>query len=161
MATKQVYISDISGKEIDSDSPTVVFGWKGKRYEIDLLLPEQKAFEAAISQYLEAAREVQESPRYTYQEPTAPRRGRPRKDTTDGTIDRRTIPQSTGVEEYDNMDKEDRKIVLEDLRTWARENAIPVADRGRIKAEIVQQYYAHRRGKDEEASTEEKETAKQ
>lgn len=52
------YVSDLSGEELGSDGQTVIFGWKGRSYEVDLSPAEVQEFSTAIGPYLEAARRL-------------------------------------------------------------------------------------------------------
>ncbi|MFC5011910.1 histone-like nucleoid-structuring protein Lsr2 [Nocardioides plantarum] len=60
--TTITYVSDLSGKEIvDSDQPTVSFGWDGTDYTIDLTAGEAEKFYNSLEKYLSVATKVTKS----------------------------------------------------------------------------------------------------
>lgn len=58
MAKKTIakYFSDISGEEIDTNSPTVTFSFDGTAYAVDLTESERTTFSEALAPYIEAGR---------------------------------------------------------------------------------------------------------
>lgn len=50
------YFSDVSGDEIDGESPTVSFALEGTSYEIDLTESERQELRDALAVYVDAAR---------------------------------------------------------------------------------------------------------
>lgn len=112
--TSVAYFSDLSDVEItDNDQPTVSFGWDGNEYTIDLTSQEAEKFHKAIEPYLNAATKVSG--------------GRSRS-----TAKRSTAANSSGRSSED----------LTAIREWAKANGHEVADRGRIKKEILEAYDA-------------------
>lgn len=60
MARKTVaqYFSDLSGSEIQGETPTLRFSVGGATYEIDLTAAEQDQFRAALEPYIAAGRKA-------------------------------------------------------------------------------------------------------
>lgn len=60
MAKKTIekFYSDISGAEIDTATPTVIFSFEGTPYEIDLTAGERSEFIELLNPYLNAARKA-------------------------------------------------------------------------------------------------------
>lgn len=58
MAKKTIekFYSDLSGKEIDGNDPTISFSFDGASYDIDLTRPEIVEFEKSIATYVGVAR---------------------------------------------------------------------------------------------------------
>lgn len=58
MAKKTIakYFSDISGEEIDTNSPTVTFSFDGATYAVDLTDSERNTFSEALAPYIAAGR---------------------------------------------------------------------------------------------------------
>jgi hypothetical protein len=54
--TIEKFTSDLSGDDINSDSPTVSFGFDGANYEIDLTESERANLADALAPYISAAR---------------------------------------------------------------------------------------------------------
>lgn len=112
--TSIAYFSDLSDVEItDNDQPTLCFGWDGNEYTIDLTSKEAEKFHKAIEPYLNAATKVSG--------------GRNRS-----TAKRATTASSSGRSSED----------LAAIREWAKANGHEVAERGRIKKEILEAYDA-------------------
>lgn len=106
-------IDDIDGSEATG---TVVFGYKGKTYEIDLSDANAAKFEKVITPYADKARTITGSSSSSGKRGGAPARsssGRPQQ-TRD----------------------------LAAIRQWARENGHEVSDRGRISSEVLEKYEA-------------------
>ena len=60
MAQKVVLLDDISGEE---NAETVVFGWDGDWYEIDVADKNRQALEKALEKYIEHARPASKKPK--------------------------------------------------------------------------------------------------
>ena len=52
------YTSDISGDDIDSESPTVLFAFDGTHYEIDLTESERGSLTDSLAPYIKAGRKA-------------------------------------------------------------------------------------------------------
>lgn len=106
MASKVTVIitDDIDGSE---DAETVIFGFDGIMYEIDLAKKNRAKLERTVAPYVAAGRKVT-------------------RRRTQGSAGRSTGPRV------------DRALV----RAWAKEHGLKVSDRGRISADVMQQYGA-------------------
>lgn len=119
MARKTIYLDDVTGKEIaDGEGGPVRFSLRDEFYEIDISNETLAKLEKLLKPYIDVAATV-EPPRA---EP-AGRRGRA------PTATRMQVPGRG-------------RDYLDAVRRWARDNGHVVADRGRIKAEIVDAYEA-------------------
>jgi hypothetical protein len=102
---------DLDGSKADR---TVMFGFGGFSYEIDLNKKNATVLEKTLAPYIAAARKVPSKPR---------RNGRSRANGRAGA--------GTGAD-------------LAAVREWARANGYEVADRGRIPAAVSDAYHASR-----------------
>lgn len=109
-------IDDLDGSDATT---TVQFGWDGVNYQIDLTTAHAKAFTTAIQPYLAVARRT--SPPRRGQRTQARRTPSPVRRGSAGAADPAAI------------------------RTWAADNGLSVAARGRIPASVVDAYQAARR----------------
>lgn len=100
---------DIDGSEA---SRTVVFGWDGVQYELDLSNKNATAFGKLIEPYVSAARR------------------------TGGRQVRRTTAKSTTRKRSSKSASADPSAV----REWAAQNGFTVSPRGRISAAILEAY---------------------
>lgn len=100
-------VDDLDGNNADR---TVVFGWDGNNYEIDLSSKNVSAFEKALKPYLSAARSVSAS----------------------GANGRRRAARTASVPRKRND--------LASVRAWARANGHEVSDRGRISRKVVEAF---------------------
>lgn len=105
-------VDDLTGGKAAS---TVAFGVDGKAYEIDLNKKNEAALRKALAEFITAAREIK------------PERETAKAPTRSGS--RRVVPTSS-----------ERKEKLAAIRDWAAENDIHVAARGRVSAEVEQQF---------------------
>jgi len=100
---------DLDGSKADR---TIIFGYDGVGYEIDLSKKNATALNKALAPYIAAARKL----------PTHPRRaGRARSSAR---------PAANGRAE------------LAAVRDWARANGYQISDRGRIPAAVSDAYHA-------------------
>jgi len=110
-STIDVYTDDIDGSDAKG---TVLFGYAGKNYEIDLNEKHTARIEKEMDFWLKHAREVHSEP--------VRRRGRPR-----GSRNRATVPSRSKEE-------------LAQIRDWAAKNDHTVSPRGRIAASVLEAY---------------------
>lgn len=113
MAQKKIvlttYVDDLTGEELEADNVhTVSFGWAGSQYEIDLGKSGADKLEKLIKPYVDSARRVSGG------------RGR-----TKGSGSRASTSSGRSADQ------------LAAIREWAKKNGYEVADRGRVKADIV------------------------
>jgi hypothetical protein len=116
VARKTIFVDDLTGKEIpDGEGGPVTFSIKGEFFELDLSEESQARLDKALAPFIEKANKV-----------PAPQSvvSRTARSTT-----RTKIPGQG-------------KDYLDAVRRWARDNGYEVADRGRIKGEIVEAYEA-------------------
>lgn len=117
MARRTVYVDDLTNKEIpDGEGGPVRFALGDDMYEMDLGKESLAKLEKALGPFIDKASKVEAPP------PTPTRAARA------GT--RRTQVPGKG------------KDYLDAVRRWARENGHTVSDRGRIAANIVEEYEA-------------------
>ncbi len=114
MAKKTILVEEFTD-DLDGSKAlgTTYFSYDGVDYEIDLSKKNKNAFDKALKLYVDAARAVK------------PRGKRPQ----------RTAASST-------KRKGDKRRDLAAVREWAKSQGMPVADRGRISAEILSAYDA-------------------
>lgn len=121
--TTVMLIDDIDGSEAEE---TVSFALDGTNYLIDLSPKNAKAFRNAIAQYVSVARKEGRGGARPVRRAAGTRAagrsaaGRGRKKAA-GTMDR----EQAGA-----------------IRTWARQAGYKISDRGRIPAEIVEEFNA-------------------
>jgi len=108
--TTVVLTDDVDGGEA---SETVQFGLEGVQYEIDLSEENAEKLRRAVSLYVEHGRRI------------GGRRSTAGSGSSGGS--------GGGAPEGDGVDNAA-------VRAWAREQGIEVSDRGRIKAEVIQQF---------------------
>ncbi len=114
--TITVLTDDLDGRELkDGQGQTVPFSVGGTQYEIDLSDKNLGKFYDALKPYTEVARRV-----------GGPRTTGPRRPSPDQS---RPAESAAAV---------DNKAV----RAWAASNGVEVSTRGRIPAEVVEQYRA-------------------
>ena len=106
-------IDDIDGSEIqDGGGERIEFTFRGADYQIDLSAANIAKLEKALKPYIDAAAKVRAG-------------GRARRTKLNGSANGKASPEQ-----------------LSAIRDWARKNGHEVADRGRIKAEIVEAFDA-------------------
>lgn len=123
-------VDDLDGSAAEE---TIRFGLDGETYEIDLSRSNARKLRDALAPYINVARRVRG------RGPAAGRRGRrkaaaaaPRKraaakkTTTRGRRTSRTTAAASAA----------------DIRAWAKSKGIPVNERGRISAEVIEAYNA-------------------
>lgn len=96
-----------------SSAETVTFGYAGKAYSIDLSKKNRAALEKALRPYIAAATKVGRRSQ-----------GGTRRSARSASNSRRSGPS------------------LADVRSWAHEQGMPVAERGRVAQEIIDAYEA-------------------
>jgi hypothetical protein len=109
-------IDDLTGEPVE-DGESIQFTWLGQPYEIDLGKDNADEFREIMDKYVEAAAELQPEPLVP-----APRRTR----------------SSSGSKGGAGRSKEE----LAAIRAWLKENGHDVAERGRIKGELIELYDA-------------------
>jgi hypothetical protein len=114
MAQKVILVDDLDGSE---GSQTVTYTVHGQEYEIDLSEKNAQKFRDALAPYIEKSRPVQ---RQTLVPSPTRGGGTRRKSSSGGGTSGRSD--------------------LGDIRTWAQSQGMKVAERGRIKQEIVDAY---------------------
>src|SRR5690348_15291381 len=114
MAQRVVLIDDLDGSEGDQ---TVTYTLDGQEYEIDLSEKNAQKLRDALAPFIEKSRPVERQPLI----PT-PTRG-------SGTRRRSSSGGSSGARQD-----------LGEIRAWATANGHKVAERGRIKKEIIDAY---------------------
>lgn len=113
MAQKTIlsFIDDLDGTESD-DVSTVLFGLDGIEYEIELSEANADKLRASLEEFVNSARR---------------------------TGGRRKGPASlAGVNGHRKSGAPDPEVQA--IRDWARDNGIPVADRGRVAASVRERY---------------------
>lgn len=129
MATKTVYVSDLSGAELAEGHKPLTWSWGGKALTIDLTDTERAAFEKAIHKYLAASSPARSATPSAATRPSASRRT-PGPQTTDTPLD--------------GMKGAARKRELDAIRAWCVENDIEVNMNGRIADAPIQAFYARK-----------------
>jgi len=97
-----------------ADAQTLRFGYQGQQFEIDLAGKNRAAFLTAVQPFIGAARVVS---------------GRSRPRAAAGT---RRSGRSLSVDRVDRAS----------VRAWAKQQGIRVAERGRIRADVLEKYAA-------------------
>lgn len=110
--TTVTHLDDIDGTKA---AETISFALDGAHYEIDLSPKNAKSLRKVLAEFVEAARKVKSSELI----------GRPARRNRSATAGRT-----------------DNKEELASIRAWAERNGIPVAARGRLSAELKDQYAA-------------------
>ena len=106
-------IDDIDGTEIsEGKGERVEFSFRGTDYQIDLTAANAAKLDKALKPYIDAAAKVRAA-------------GRGRRAKANGNGNGKTSPEQLAA-----------------IREWARKNGHEVADRGRIKAEVVEAFDA-------------------
>lgn len=124
MARVTRYVDDMTGKEIEEgQGGPVRFSLQDDYYEMDLSNDSLAKLEKLLQPYMDKAM-VSEAPRVV----EAPARGRGR---------RAAVAPSPG-RGGSGLSKDQ----LDAIRAWARANGYEVADRGRIKGEIIEAFEA-------------------
>jgi len=113
--TTVVLTDDVDGGEA---TETVQFGVEGVSYEIDLNAANAEKLRRSVELYVQNARRL----------------GGRRSSGGSATA----APSGTGAASGAQADAD--AVDATAVRAWARENGIEVSDRGRLKAEIVQQF---------------------
>ncbi len=109
-------IDDIDGSEADR---TVDFGYNGKRYSLDLNEKNAAELEEVLAPYIAAAgKGAAESGRASGSSRSAGPPARARRAKSDSAVDPKAV------------------------RAWAEANGVEVSPRGRVKADVVEQYRA-------------------
>ena len=101
---------DIDGSEA---TQTVEFGYRGKKYSIDLSDSNASEFDDALAPYIGAAEQTGGS-------------------RSSGGTRRATAPRQRSSNAFDPKA----------VRAWAEANGVTVSPRGRIKADVLEQYRA-------------------
>jgi hypothetical protein len=112
MATKTLLVDDMTGEDADV---TITYSIDDEFYSIDLTEENAQAFRKVLAPYIEVSAVA-----------NAPRKTVSRSVATSST----PAPAKRSPEE------------LQAIRDWARANGYEVADRGRIKADIVEAFEA-------------------
>jgi hypothetical protein len=114
MAQRVVLIDDLDGSE---GSETVTYTVNGQEYEIDLSEANVEKFRKALEPFIEKSRPVERQPVLA----SVPTRGaRSRRGSSGGGATGRTD--------------------LAEIRAWAQSQGMTVAERGRIKKDIIDAY---------------------
>jgi hypothetical protein len=117
MGSRVTLVDDLD-ESVETDVETVVFGYKGLNYEIDLGLENRVRLDELLAEFIETARIVED-----------PRRGgspRPRQAPREGGAAGRPLSP--------NAERNSR------IRAWASANGYSVVDKGRIAKEVVSAY---------------------
>ncbi|WP_293786321.1 Lsr2 family protein [uncultured Aeromicrobium sp.] len=114
MAKKTIekFFSDISGEEIENNTPTLTFAFDGTTYEIDVTEKEKAEIEKALEPYIRAGRKV-----------------------SGAAVSRRRNRRSGGSTSNSGSQ-------AKEIRAWAKEQGIDVPARGRIPADVLEKYHA-------------------
>ena len=115
MAQKVMLIDDLDGSE---GAETITYTVDGVQYEIDLSEKNAKRFRSALEEFIKASRRVEAPP------------PAPVSITRTGTRRRSSSGTDGGSGRSD----------LAEIRKWAQENGHQVAERGRVKKEIIDAY---------------------
>lgn len=125
-------IDDIDGTEIaDGAGERIEFSFRGVAYHIDLSSTNAAKFAKALKPYIEAGEKANGEGRARNGDRAAkaPSRSRARRSKSTGRA-------KTNGNGHGSADK------MAAIREWARNNGHPVAERGRIKAEVVEAFAA-------------------
>ncbi|AQT81038.1 hypothetical protein B1R94_19905 [Mycolicibacterium litorale] len=126
-------IDDIDGTEIpDGGGERIEFSFRGVAYHIDLSSSNAAKFAKALKPYIEAGEKANGAVRARRNGDGATKassRGRARRSNSNG----RSKTNGNGHRSADQMAA---------IREWARNNGHEVAERGRIKAEVVEAFAA-------------------
>jgi hypothetical protein len=116
--TEVLLIDDLDGSKAES---TVTFGLDGKHYEIDLSKKNAKNLREALNIFVEHGRVISGR--------------RPKAVTKSASAAKKTTAKAPAKVSGSTTE----------IREWAKTKGIPVGDRGRIPAHIVEQFEADRR----------------
>lgn len=119
----RVQLFDDLDSSVTEDVETVVFGYKGKQYEIDLGLENRVELDELLTKFVEAAQEVEAK--------AAPRR---RLTIASSTNDDGTPARTKGRAPSPTALRNQR------IRVWARAQGHDVKDGGRLKADLIREY---------------------
>lgn len=115
VVTKVIHISDVSGKQIDEqDLARAEITWKGTTYRLSVTKEEYKRVEEYLDDLVEGSEEVEPEDFW------APRSRRAKAASSTGS----------------GLSSEE----LAQARAWLQEQGEKVADRGRLKAELVEKW---------------------
>ncbi|RAV17530.1 Lsr2 family protein [Mycobacterium colombiense] len=103
------------GEEIEADAGTVIFGYQGRQYEIDLCKKNATKLDGQLKPWIEHARLIDSGNRRVTRKPRSP------------SVQ---TPMSSGYSSEQ----------LAEIRSWARRNGHEVSDRGRIPLAILQAF---------------------
>ena len=129
-------IDDLDGAEIaDGGGERIEFSFRGVDYHIDLSAANAAKFNKALKPYLDAAVKVggSRAGRSADAAATANGGGRTRRSKASGRPRARAKSNGNGHGSADQMAA---------IREWARNNGHEVAERGRIKSEVVEAFAA-------------------
>ncbi|TGD84237.1 Lsr2 family protein [Mycolicibacterium sp. CH28] len=130
-------IDDLDGAEIpDGGGERIEFSFRGVDYHIDLSAANVAKFNKAIKPYIDAAANVAGDGRVVRKNDGAAKTnggGRARRSKTNGRVRAKGDRNGNGRGSADQMAA---------IREWARNNGHVVAERGRIKSEVVEAFAA-------------------
>jgi nucleoid-associated protein Lsr2 len=109
MAVKTIRVDNFDG---ETAANPVEFGYKGRKFVIDVGPENEQAFDDAMKVWIDAAEEVGKNAK--------------------------KVSRSNGV----SMSDKERKQYLADVRDWCKKKKIALNTRGRIPNEILDQYAA-------------------
>lgn len=129
MATRQVFIDDLNGSEDGVE--TIVFAIDGQNYQIDLGVENQDRLRGFLAEFCEAAVMLDRNGNPARGKQAANRKTLARQQlrTESGSV--AAAPAPAG---------ELPKFDVKTARAWLREHELPVPDRGKLRAEVVQPY---------------------
>lgn len=107
-------VDDLTGEEA---AETISFALDGKSYEIDLTAEHATKMREALSPYTDKAR-------------------------TAGGRARRKSTKSTATKATSSASSTDSQTDSQAVRAWAKEQGLPVADRGRIPSSVISEFNA-------------------
>src|SRR4051794_31531762 len=122
MAQRVMLIDDLEGSE---GAETIRYTVDGVEYEIDLSEKNAQRFRSTLEEFTKASRRVEAPPPV------------PVSISRAGTTRRRT---SSGGDSGGGSGSGSGRSDLTDIRKWAQEHGHQVAERGRIKKEIIDAY---------------------
>ncbi|MBX6371823.1 MAG: Lsr2 family protein [Acidothermus sp.] len=142
MARQEVVtlVDDLDGSAAEE---TVRFGLDGETYEIDLSRSNARKLRDALAVYINAARRVRGRGRPARRAAGATRRGRRAAATSGGAArTARATAKKAAPARRGRASRAATSASPAQIREWARSQGIPVNERGRISAEVIQAYNA-------------------
>lgn len=109
MARKTIYTDDLEEGDVEADAGTISFALEGTRYEIDLSTKNATKLRSILGPYISAARAT-------------------------GKLTAPTAKKSYSTKPAGSGYGSDQ---LNAIRDWARKNGYTVADKGRIRGDIM------------------------